>query len=339
MTNVRGGRDGGAGKRDRGARLVRVGQLLQAAGERGTTVAEIARVVGTSVRTVYRDLQAIDTELDIRIWAERGRWGADPDAPLLQLRLSLSEAIGLFLSARLMARYADHYDPDLGGAFQKLTEALPPVLAEHVGRTVLAMSELRRDPKLEQRVHDLTRAWASRRVVEFVYDGATYDPSRGSRQARVRPYLLEPSIATRALYLIGHDETRGELRTFKVARISRLSITPDTFEPDPDLEVERRLAAGWDMIADQPAVEVVLRFSPAVAARIRETRWHPSERVDPAPDGGLRWRATVSGTKEIILWILSWGDEVEVLEPAALRAEVAAILARAAGRYAAGGRR
>jgi predicted DNA-binding transcriptional regulator YafY len=337
VTNVRGGRDDAPGKRDRGARLVRVGQLLQAAGERGTTVVEIARVVGTSVRTVYRDLKAIDTELDIRIWAENGRWGADPDAPLLQLRLTPSEAIGLFLSARLMARYADHYDPDLGGAFQKLSDALPPVLADHVGRTVLAMSELPRDAQLAQRVHDLTKAWASRRVVEFTYDGATYDPSRGSRQARVRPYLLEPSIATRALYLIGHDETRGELRTFKVARISRLAITPDTFEPDPDLEVERRLAAGWDMIADQPAVEVVLRFSSAVAARIRETRWHPSERIEPAPGGGLRWRATVSGTKEIVLWILSWGDDVEVLEPAALRTEVAATLARAAGRYAAGG--
>jgi predicted DNA-binding transcriptional regulator YafY len=44
----------------------------------------------------------------------------------------------------------------------------------------------------------------------------------------------------------------------------------------------------------------------------------------------------VAGTIEIRLWILSWGDEVEVLEPASLRADVAATHARAAARYAGG---
>jgi predicted DNA-binding transcriptional regulator YafY len=51
------------------------------------------------------------------------------------------------------------------------------------------------------------------------------------------------------------------------------------------------------------------------------------------PDGSLRWRATVSGTIEIRLWILSWGDDVEVLEPASLRDDVAATLQRALTRY------
>jgi predicted DNA-binding transcriptional regulator YafY len=50
-------------------------------------------------------------------------------------------------------------------------------------------------------------------------------------------------------------------------------------------------------------------------------------------DGGLTWRATVSGPIEIRLWILSWGDDVEVLAPASLRADVAATHARAAERY------
>ena len=40
-------------------------------------------------------------------------------------------------------------------------------------------------------------------------------------------------------------------------------------------------------------------------------------------DGSLTWRATVAGTIEIRLWILSWGDDVEVLEPETLRKDVA----------------
>ena len=68
---------------------------------------------------------------------------------------------------------------------------------------------------------------------------------------------------------------------------------------------------------------------PRGAAGIRPSR------SEAASDGGLTWRATVSGPIEIRLWILSWGDDVEVLEPAALRDDVAATHARAAARYAA----
>ena len=41
----------------------------------------------------------------------------------------------------------------------------------------------------------------------------------------------------------------------------------------------------------------------------------------------------MAGLHEIKIWILGWGADVEVLEPAELRAEVAADLRRAADRY------
>jgi predicted DNA-binding transcriptional regulator YafY len=100
--------------------------------------------------------------------------------------------------------------------------------------------------------------------------------------------------------------------------------------------MEEALRRAWDIIADQPAADVVLRFTPSVAARVGEATWHPTQRVEQADDGSLVWRATVAGTIEIRLWILSWGDDVEVLEPAALRDDVAATHRRAAQRYAAG---
>ena len=53
-------------------------------------------------------------------------------------------------------------------------------------------------------------------------------------------------------------------------------------------------------------------------------------------DGSLTWRAKVSGTLEIRSWILGWGADVEVLEPAPLRAEIAGIVRAATDRYAGG---
>ena len=79
---------------------------------------------------------------------------------------------------------------------------------------------------------------------------------------------------------------------------------------------------------------MLLRFVPAVAPRVAETTWHPTQVVEREADGSLAWRATVSGTIEIRSWILSWGPDVEVLAPAALRAEVADLVARAAASIA-----
>ena len=117
-------------------------------------------------------------------------------------------------------------------------------------------------------------------------------------------------------------------------RIREVRVTAQSFEPPEGATLERDLRRGWDIIADQPATEVVLRFSPAVADRVLETTWHSLQQTERTPDGGLLWRSTVSGVIEIRLWILSWGDDVEVLEPPELRQQVAAILARAASRYA-----
>ena len=54
------------------------------------------------------------------LWSEGGRWGIEAEAFLPPLKLTRSEAMAVVLSARLMVRYADTYDPDLAAAFEKL---------------------------------------------------------------------------------------------------------------------------------------------------------------------------------------------------------------------------
>jgi proteasome accessory factor B len=319
-------------KRDRLARLARVISVLRAHPD-GIRTAELARRVDMSIRTVYRDLRAIEEEIGLGVWSDGGRWGVLGDEFLPPLKLTLHEAMAVVISARLMVRYADKYQPDLAAAFEKLEEGLPPALREHVDRTLDVLSKAPHDERFSRHVRLLTKAWAERRVVTVDYDPARYDRGSRPRQASVRPYLIEPSLQTHALYLIGWDETRDGLRTFKVERIRDVSLTPRSFEPPEPGAMETALRRAWDIIADQPACEVVLRFGPSVAARVGETTWHPTQRIEPAEDGSLVWRATVSGTIEVRLWILSWGDEVEVVAPAELRADVAATHRRAAALY------
>jgi predicted DNA-binding transcriptional regulator YafY len=330
-------REGGRaeGKRDRLARFYRVLAVLEAHGEHGVRIDEIARRVGMTKRTVYRDLVALERELEVPVWSDgRGTWGVERGGFLPPLKLTLDEAMAVVVAARLMVRYADTYDPDLAGAFLKLEEGLPAPLRDHVERTLAALATRPTDESYARRVHLLTRAWAERRTVRFTYAPARYEEhDRQPREARVRPYLLEPSVQTHALYLVGLDETRTAVRTFKVERIADLALTGETFDEPPVDALAATLGRAWDIIADQPPVEVVLRFRPSVAARVGETIWHPSQRTEREADGSLVWRATIAGTIEIRLWVLSWGADVEVVSPAALRSEVADILGRAAAVY------
>ncbi len=322
----------GSVKWDRAARYLRVAMLLHAHPE-GIGAGDIAQRIGASKRTVYRDLRAMNEEAGLPLWQDAGKWGLEEGAFLPPLKLTLHEAMTLFLAARVLAKASDEHDTELIGAFVKLAQVLPPVLAEHIQATVDAVAQAPRNERFTRVFRTLTEAWADRRVVEIVYDPSAYDAKRPRRRTRVRPYVIEPSALTHALYLIGWDEEREARRTFKVERILEASLTPRRFQAEPGTSPARDLLRAWDVISDEDPVDVVIRFEPSVARRAAETRWHPSQEIESLPDGSLRWSGRVAGLREIRIWILGWGADAEVLQPAELRREVAEELRRAARRY------
>jgi predicted DNA-binding transcriptional regulator YafY len=186
--------------------------------------------------------------------------GPRAGAFLQPLALTLHEATTLFLAARMLAKASDEHDTELIGAFVKLASILPPVLAEHIQATVDAFAETPRNETFTRVFRVLAEGWANRRVIDIEYDAGVYEPGRGSRRARVRPWAIEPSALTHALYLIGWDESRAGRRTFKVERILSASLTPDTFDDEQAATGAHDMLRAWDVIADEEPVEVVIRF-------------------------------------------------------------------------------
>lgn len=321
-------------KRDRLARLLSVASILYSAGsgEQGVPVSEIARLTGMTTRTVYRDINALDEELDVPIFqAGRGRYGIERKYFLPPLHLSVPEAIVLFLAARLIARWSDEYDRAVVSAFTKLADLLPQPIARHVAATMLAVGEHLPNEPFTRAFSTVARAWADGRVVEI-----DYEPGEGTRRrTRVRPYFLEPDAALRSVYLIGFDESANAMRTFKIERIHSATLLTDRYEIPEDFDPDRWLAHSWGIWSSDstPTEEVRLRFDASVARRVREAVWHRSQRLIELPDGGLELTVTVAGIVEIRPWILSWGDGVEVLAPQTLRASVAEAVRSAAARY------
>jgi predicted DNA-binding transcriptional regulator YafY len=321
-------------KRDRLARLLSVVSILysRGSGEGGVAVTEIAKLTGMTTRTVYRDINALDEELGVPVFqAGRGRYGIDRKFFLPPLRLSVPEAIVLFLASRLIARWSDQYDAAVVSAFTKLADALPQPIARHVAATMLAVGEHDPNEPFSRSFSAVARGWAEGRVVEIDYDPGTAPRKR----TRVHPYFLEPDAALRSVYLIGHDEPAGAMRTYKVERIRSSTLTPDRYEIPEEFDPDRWLAHSWGIWSSDTTevAEVRLRFDASVAARVRESVWHRSQRLTELPDGRVELRLSVAGIVEIRPWILTWGDAVEVLEPRELREVVASTVRRAAARY------
>jgi predicted DNA-binding transcriptional regulator YafY len=322
-------------KRDRLARLLNVASILysKGSGEAGVPVTEIARLTGMTTRTVYRDIRALEEELAVPVFqAKRGHYGIERRFFLPPLRLSVPEAIVLFLASRLIARWSDQYDAAVVSAFTKLADLLPQPIARHVAATMLAVGEHDPNEPFTRSFSTVARGWAEGRVVEL-----TYDPGSGqTKTTRVHPYALEPDAALRSVYLIGFDEPANAMRTYKVERIRSATLTQDRYEIPDGFDPDRWLANSWGIWSSDstPPERVRLRFDASVAHRVREAVWHRSQKLTELDDGGVELAVTVAGIIEIRPWILSWGDGVEVLEPPPLREAVAAAIRNAAARYA-----
>jgi len=314
-------------------RLRQIEQLLYQASD-GLRASEIAERLGVSQSTVYRDLEQLG-EKGVPLWQQEGRFGVLRDQYLANIRLNFNEALTLFIATRLLARYADEYNPHIASVLDKLAGALPRSVAGHIIQTAEALRCRPSNDRAVAVLEQITRAWAERRVVRLWYRS----PRSGElRQRDLAPYFLEISGPAYSCYVIGYDTWAEGLRTFKLDRLERAQMLDKHYEIPPDFDANAYLANSWGIMRGAGLTEVVLQFSPDVAALLRERTWHPSQTIDELADGGLLLTVRVSDPREMRPWIRSWGADVEVLEPAELRTEMVEQARRLLDQYQAGAR-
>jgi predicted DNA-binding transcriptional regulator YafY len=139
-------------------------------------------------------------------------------------------------------------------------------------------------------------------------------------------------------YLIGYCYTRQRVLEFAVSRVRGVRPTPQTFAPPEGFDLQKYLAGSFRGWRGEGHHRVVLRFPPAVAGRAAEKMWHASQTTELEAGGSLRMTLELSDLQEVMRWVLSWGAECEVLEPAELRTMVMEELRRIGQAYAEGRR-
>lgn len=134
-------------------------------------------------------------------------------------------------------------------------------------------------------------------------------------------------------YLDAWCHVRNDIRTFAVDSIRAARVLDAAAREVADAELDRVLRAGYGIFAGAATDVAVLRFSAARGRWVADEAWHSQQVGRIEADGRYVLELPYSQAPELVMDILRYGADVEVLAPPALRAQVADELARAAARY------
>ncbi|GAB3437688.1 helix-turn-helix transcriptional regulator [Insolitispirillum peregrinum] len=150
----------------------------------------------------------------------------------------------------------------------------------------------------------------------------------GGELARV--YLAEPYglLYGAKGYLVWRGVDDRKWRKFALPHIDRIELAGASFQRDPHFVLADFIADAFGVSREEPFT-VVLRIQPDGMPRLRQHRFHPTQVVEPHPDGGATVRFTASGLTEISWHLFTWGSKVRILAPEELRAAYRHLLADA----------
>jgi predicted DNA-binding transcriptional regulator YafY len=203
----------------RAERLHALSETLRRVGSRGTSAERLARDFGVSVRTVKRDLQALERS-GAPVWSRPGPgggYGLAVGATLPPVSLSPVQAVAL-MSAVSAAPDAPYADLAATGV-QKILDVLDP--RTRARADALADRIWVHTPPTASRVvrSALEEAMAEQRVVRIRYTSREGDTTTRD----VEPVLFASTNGR--WYLVGWCRMRDAMRWFTVSRVERASVT------------------------------------------------------------------------------------------------------------------
>ena len=134
-------------------------------------------------------------------------------------------------------------------------------------------------------------------------------------------------------YLDAWCHTRNALRSFAVERITFAKLLPQRCRDIPDIQLDAHYASSYGIFAGEPEHIAVLRFTSEMARWVADEHWHPQQQGHMLADGNYELRIPYANPRELVMDIMKYGPDVEVLGPDELRQEVKSRLLAAMANY------
>ncbi|HEY3001957.1 MAG TPA: WYL domain-containing protein [Kribbellaceae bacterium] len=307
----------------RSSRLVSILLLLQA--RHRMTARELAAELEVSLRTVYRDVEALATA-GIPVYAEQGRAGGYRLVDGYRTRLTgltESEAQSLFMVGMPGPAAALGLREQAASAELKLLAALGPEQRVRAGRLRdrfhLDVPAWYRDADDSPYLADLAEAVLHDRCVDVVY--RRWEAPREVERT-LAPYGL---VLKSGSWYVVSGTGDGGFRTYRVSNILRLTPTARTFDRTAGFD----LAGQWQRHLDafdrrRFTGAAVVRVSPDLVRRLPDLSdpllLKAVTGVAPGPDGWTTAELPIESDGNAAHQLIRYGADLEVLAPSSLRA-------------------
>lgn len=134
-------------------------------------------------------------------------------------------------------------------------------------------------------------------------------------------------------YLDAWCHLRKALRVFAVDAVTSVEVLEAAARELADDVMDRDLATGYGIFAGPTTETAVLRFGPVRARWVSRETWHPRQQGGFDDDGAWVLSLPYSDPRELLMDILKYGADVEVVAPPSLRRRVRLELDRARAAY------
>jgi predicted DNA-binding transcriptional regulator YafY len=267
--------------------------------------ADLAEECECSVRTVYRDIDAL-CQAGIPVAAMPGEgYRLAPGFHLPPIAFTVEEAVQLLLGSDIALR--------LGTAAQREAARAAAVKVEAVlgQETRVEVARMRERIRVSGWMHreaspwleSLQEALLENRVLHLKYH--SYSPDRITER-KVEPYQLV--YYENDWHLVGYCRLREGMRDFRAGRILAAEVLDETFKRHPAVASEAQ-REDW---SDAREVRVWLDASAVPWAR--EKPGFGMEREEQS-EGGSVFTFVVRDVRRLMPWLLSWGPSARVLSP------------------------
>ena len=135
------------------------------------------------------------------------------------------------------------------------------------------------------------------------------------------------------MYLVCTIKTYQDLRILALHRVQAAELLDAKAIKPSGFDLDNYLASGAFGWGAGERIKLKVLFDPEVASHLYETSLSADQRITLQADGRLQVAATVSDGKQLLWWLLGFGQAVEVIEPKSLRVAVRSHLANALSRY------
>jgi predicted DNA-binding transcriptional regulator YafY len=315
-------------------RVERIFRLHALLNERPRSLEALRQALDVSRATIVRDLGYLKDFMGAPLRYDRAAntHGYDPDAPAFELPglwLNESELYALLAGEHLL----EQIQPGLLAPYiGPLRARIRGLLAES-GHSAAAITERIRlqpaapRPGHPERFGTVAAALLERRRLRIRYHGRQRDLLS---DRRVHPQRLLRYRDN--WYLIAHCDSAAALRIFSLDRIRAADGLDGPALETPPADLDRFAGASFGIFSGTARAWAVLRFSAEASRWVADEHWHP-EQIGHWDDGRWQLQVPYSDPRELLMDILKYGPDVEVLAPPELRERVAARLRDGAARY------